>query len=182
VRGGAGVGEAIKCLVNESPGRWAPLPAAPRPVNVYREWFAQGQGSVTMPAGTRHPSGCRHLMGVRGRQMPPWCLLTFGRQTWLVASCEEEEEEGCPRCATDLSVLGPSLTSWPRCLPLLACSQPQLSQQLPPPQTLCSIPYSGPRQDVAFWGEQKVMVGCRGAEVRGTGQGWDEGGFQWKGE
>lgn len=108
--------EAIKCLVNESPGRLPPLPAGPGLLTFYRGWFMQEQGSVTgaglggggpgIPRGIRHPSGHRHPMGVRGGQTPPWCLLTLGRQTWLVASCEEEEEEGCRRSDMDLSMLG----------------------------------------------------------------------------
>lgn len=88
--------------------------------------------------------------------MPPWwCLLTIGRQTWLVASCEEEEEEGCWCFAMDLSMLEPSLrhgletpaTSWPRSPPLLACPQPRPSQQTtptPPPDPL-QHPLNRPR-------------------------------------
>lgn len=78
------------------------------------------------------PSGHCCVMGVQAKKMPPWCLLTCRRQTWLVASCEEEEEEGCWCSITDLFMLGSSLihaletpvTSWPRSLPLLACPQP----------------------------------------------------------
>lgn len=132
---GAGLKEAIKCLVDESPGR---LPPPPWPVNVYGGGLGRaGQGTGTVPTrhchwGTRHPYRHCHLMGVQAKEMPPWCLLTFRRQTWLVASCEEEEEEGCWHSITDLSMLGSSLihaletpvTSWPRPLPLLGCPQP----------------------------------------------------------
>lgn len=92
-----------------------------------------------LPLG--HPASLRALPsdGGQAEEMPPWCLLTFRRQTWLVASSEEEEEEeGCWHSIMDLSMLRSSLihaletpvTSWPRLLPLLACPQPRPSQQI----------------------------------------------------
>lgn len=157
--------EAIKCLVNESPGRLPPLPTAPRAVNLYRGgggggvvWAGAGEGDCTGGVhgilwGARHPSGHRCLMGVRGGRTPPWCLLTFRTQAWLVASCaEEEEEEGCRRSAMNLSMLGPPSSrgletpanSWPRSSPLLVCPQPRPSHQHPR-QTLSSIPWNWPQ-------------------------------------
>lgn len=90
VDGELGLKEAIKCLVNESPGRLPPLPSGPRPVNVYPGLVCAGEGERDRAGGAPSiPRGATISWGSKACK----CLLTFGRQTRLVASWEEEEEE-----------------------------------------------------------------------------------------
>lgn len=141
VDGELGLREAIKCLVNESPGRLPPLPSRPRPVNVYRGWLAQGQGSVTVLVGD--PAS----LGGPGQANASLVPAYLPGTTLACGFMLEEEEEGCQRSAMDLATLGPSsgcgmraqATSWPRSLPLLSPDRP--STLLPPiPSPSPSIP------------------------------------------
>lgn len=133
---GAGLKEVIKYLVDESPGRLPPpqglltftgggLGRAGQDRGPGPCWQDTAAGAPGIPPGT----AC--VMGVPGTS-----LLAGDKPGKLVASCEEEEEEGCWPSTTDLSMLRSSLiraletpvTSWSRSLPLLACPQPRPSR------------------------------------------------------